>query len=163
MCLIIGGAYSVDKYWRLMRAGMTEETNDPKKTGWFANEQLAQWEMNDCMEEIQYWRMMGEKVDFIMTHTCPLKFQPTDLFLNSVDQSLVDNSMEVWLNKVEETMPYDVWLFAHYHDDRIQQPYVEMFYNDIEEIDEIVKRWKDYNETGKLPWYIKKSPNFEVK
>ena len=36
--LVIGGAYSVDKWYRLKMAGLTETTNDPKVTGWFQDE-----------------------------------------------------------------------------------------------------------------------------
>ena len=46
--LVIGGAYSVDKYWRLIRAGYTKHDGniaDPKKCGWFKDECLTQEEM----------------------------------------------------------------------------------------------------------------------
>ena len=83
-CLVINGAYSVDKYYRLARANMTEETNNPKTTGWFADECLTKEEMEDIEKEIEE---SGNNVfDFVFSHTCPLKYQPTDLFLGFVDQ-----------------------------------------------------------------------------
>ena len=35
-----------------------------------------------------------------------------------------------------------------------------MYYNDIEELDIIIERWKRYDETGKLDWWLHKGPNF---
>lgn len=160
-CLIVGGAYSIDKYWRLMRYGFTEETNNPKITGWFSNEQLTKEEMADCLNKVKLFTSTGKAVDFVMTHTCPLSFQPTDMFLHGVDQSKVDNSMEVWLEEVKDNITWFIWLYGHYHADRIEQPYVEQYYRNIEELTNIYDRWKTFSQTGELPWYINKSPNFK--
>ena len=161
LCLVIGGAYSIDKYWRLARAGLTEETNIPKKTGWFENEQLTKAEMNDCLDDIDFWNRQGIDVDFILTHTCPKSFQPIDMFLKTVDQSTVDDTMEKFLDKVNYSISWKYWLFGHYHDNRLERPHVELYYNDIEEIDNIVARWDRYDKTGELDWWLKKSPNFD--
>ena len=156
---VIGGAYSVDKWWRLARAGVQNETdwgyNNPKKTGWFPNEQLSAEEMDKAEGELQ-----GGLFNFVFTHTCPRKWQPTDLFLGSIDQSTVDSSMENWMNILEEKITWGIWLFGHYHCDRIERPHVEQFYNDIESLDAIYHRWLEYDNGQELPWWIKKSPNF---
>ena len=157
-CLCIGGAYSVDKWYRLARVGYTEETNDPKKTGWFPNEQLTYDEMSSIKQSIY-----NIKVDFVFTHTCPLSFQPTDLFLGFVDQSQVDNTMERWMESIKDSFKWDVWCFGHYHADRIERPHVEQYFNDIEELDVIYERWKKYDETGELDWWLNKSPNFYMR
>jgi 3-oxoacid CoA-transferase subunit A len=162
-CLIIGGAYSVDKAWRLQRCMLTEETNDPKKSGWFNDEQLTPEEREDCMRQIKAFAATGKTVDFIMTHTCPYSVEPRDMFLNFIDQSTVDDSMEHWLDEVKDTIKWNIWLWAHFHDDRLERPHMEMYYNDIEELQTIVDRWTEYDETGELPWHIKKSPNFYTK
>ena len=162
-CLIIGGAYSVDKAWRLQRCMLTEETNDPKKSGWFNDEQLTPEEREDCMRQIKAFSATGKTVDFIMTHTCPYSVEPRDMFLNFIDQSTVDDSMERWLDEVKDTIKWDIWLWGHFHDDRLERPHMEMYYNNIEELQTIVDRWIEYDETGELPWYIKKSPNFYTK
>lgn len=154
-CAVIGGAYSVDKWYRLERAGLTEETNNPKKTGWFPTEQLTREEMNHC--EI---KMVGRKFDFVFTHTSPISFQPTDLFLGFVDQSKVDNRMEIWLEEMKSKFQWKIWLFGHYHADRIERPYVEQYFNDIEELDTIWDRWNRYAETGELDWWLTKAPGF---
>ena len=162
-CLIIGGAYSVDKYWRLMRGGnLTEETNIPKKTGWFNGEQLTKEEMADCLQKVKLFHATGKVVDFVFTHTCPFSYQPRDMFLNFIDQSTVDNSMEHWLDEVGDSVNWGVWCFGHYHADRLEAPHVEQFFNDIEEIDEIWNRWEEYDKTHELPWYLVKGPNFDV-
>ena len=162
-CFVIGGAYSVDKYWRLQRAGMTEETNDPKKTGWFNNEQLTKEEMSECEDMITRFYKMGKHVDFVFSHTCPIDWQPTDLFLNQVDQSTVDNSMEVWMGALKDEFDWNVWLWAHYHADRLERPHCELYYNNIDSLNDISNRWKRYDETGELDWWLPKSPLFYSK
>ena len=161
-CLVIGGAYSIDKWYRLARAGyLTPGHNDPKKTGWFSDECLTTEEMADCDKMIN--KSGNNHFDFVFSHTCPKKYQPTDLFLPSVDQSTVDNSMEIWMNKISEKIVVNIaWLFGHYHQDRLEQPHVEQYFNDIEALDEITERWKSYDETGSLDWWLVKSINFDI-
>ena len=158
---VIGGAYSVDKWYRLSRLNMTPETNIPTKSGWFNNEQLTQEEM-----EKAEWEMfrLNDDFDFIFSHTCPLRFEPTDLFLNFVDQSTVDQSMEKWMDRVYNRIcrkGKPIWCFGHFHRDRIEAPRVEMYYNDLEDLNTVYERWKKYDETGELDWYLTKSPFFE--
>lgn len=156
ICLVIGGAYSVDKNWRLSRVGLTEETNDPKKSGWFAEEKLTANEMTDCSLWLD---TLDSTFDFVFSHTCPKKYQPVDKFLSFIDQSTVDTSMETWMEAISKKIEVNyAWLWGHFHDDRIEAPHMEMFYNDIEELDVIAERWKKYDETGELDWYLVKSP-----
>lgn len=154
-CAVIGGAYSVDKWYRLARGGFTEETNIPKKTGWFPDEQLTKTEMDHCE-----MKLIGRKFDFVFTHTCPLQYQPTDLFLGFVEQSKVDNRMEVWMDELFGKFDWTILCFGHYHCDRIERPYVEQFFNDIEDLQTVWNRWDNYSLTGELDWYLNKSPNF---
>lgn len=159
---VIGGAYSVDKWWRLARAGVLDKTdsdyNNPKKTGWFPNEQLSEKEMAQATVDLA-----NKSFDFVFTHTCPKDWQPTDLFLDSIDQSSVDNSMELWMDELKDKFRWNIWLFGHYHRDRLERPHVEQFFNDIEPLDAIYKRWVDYDNGQELPWYLRKSPNFYMK
>ena len=158
--LVIGGAYSVDKYWRLERAMMTEETNNPKKSGWFANEQLTKEEMNRASEQLYMFKDMGKHIHFILSHTCPYEWEPRDMFLGSVDQSTVDDSMECWMDQIKDDIHCDVWCFGHFHADRIERPGVEQYYHDMEELDEIYNRWNKYKTDKELPWHLVKGPNF---
>lgn len=156
---VIGGAYSVDKWWRLHRFNIYSPTdigyNNPKKTGWFPNEQLSVEEMDTAMK-----LFINKTYDFVFTHTCPIDWQPRDLFLSAVDQSVVDNTMELWLNELKNKINWTVWCWGHYHSDRIEYPYAEMYYQDIDNINDIWYRWKHYSQTGELDWWLHKGPNF---
>lgn len=161
-CYVIGGAYSVDKWYRLERVGMTEETNIPTKSGWFANEQLTTDEMNAAEWEIDMILNTGKKFDFILSHTCPYSLRPTDMFLSGIDQSKVDSSMELWMDKIyQKNRGNSIWIWGHYHRDSIEAPYCEMYYNDIEELDTIAARWEKYEDTNELDWLLVKSPFFD--
>lgn len=140
--LVIGGAYSVDKWHRLQNGWH-----------WFENEQLTDFEMAACLKNAKY-----KEFDLILSHTCPLSFQPTDMFLNFIDQSTVDNSMEAWMETVREEVRWNYWLFGHYHADRIEAPHVEQFYTEVEKLEDIEARWKKYDETGELDWWLPLSP-----
>ena len=45
--------------------------------------------------------MEGQHFDFVMTHTAPYNSRPVDKFLDCVDQSTVDTSMEEWLEEYQ--------------------------------------------------------------
>lgn len=152
-CLIIGGAYSVDKYWRLQRAA----AEGSSFSGWFEDEQLTPEEMENILE-----RVKGEKVDFIFTHTCPSTYEPRDLFLSCVDQSTVDKSMEYWLNDVKNAVDWKIWCFGHFHADRVEYPCVEQFYYQYEEIDKIYNRWYDEKTISQEYRELELSPAAEV-
>ena len=157
-CLVVGGAYSIDKWYRLARVGYSKdeaETADPKKCGWFKDECLTAAEMAAIMEKVK-----GESVDFILSHTCPLSWEPTDLFLNGIDQSTVDKSMEIWLDELKDNIKWNYWLFGHYHADRIERPHVEQFYQEYEDVESIIARWDKYDEAGELDYWLPKSPAF---
>lgn len=140
--LVIGGAYSIDKWYRLY-AGFK----------WFVEEQLSPEEMETIEQNVT-----GQHFDFVLSHTCPKSWEPVDLFLRGIDQSMVDKTMEIWLDKLKNEIDWKIWLFGHYHADRLERPGVEMFYTEIEPLEEIWLRWMSGKE---LPWWVNKSPNFE--
>ena len=142
--LAIGGAYSVDKFYRLSNGW-----------SWFANEQLTTKEMEAIFE---YWKDDGY-VDIVISHTCPFEWQPTDLFLPEINQSTVDNTMEVWMEELANAVQWNIWLWGHYHADRIEAPHCEMFYYEVEDLESIEARWKKYDETGELDWWLPVSPS----
>ncbi len=100
--LVIGGAYSVDKTFRLIRGFQ-----------WFPDEQL-----NDSEKEAILHKVSGKHFDVVLSHTCPYKYEPREAFLSGIDQSLVDKSMEQFLDKVEESITYDKWYCGHYHTEK---------------------------------------------
>lgn len=97
--LVIGGAYSVDKEKRIKN-----------KSCWFKDEQLTEEEKEYILRNYS-----GEKVDYILSHTCPNKYIPTEAFIKGLDESKVDHSMEKFLDIVEEKVDYDKWYCGHYH------------------------------------------------
>lgn len=146
--LVIGGAYSIDKWYRLAKA---KETG---YSGWFEDEQLTEEEMESILN-----LHAGAEFDFILSHTCPSYYEPTDLFLPFVDQSTVDKSMEQWMNRVADQVGWKIWCFGHFHADRVESPCVEQFYYRADTIDSIWDRW--YGEKYSNPmkdWSLDLSP-----
>lgn len=102
--MAVPGAYSVDKFLRLRRGYQ-----------WFENEQLSEAEMEQGMEIAK----AEKSVDLIISHTCPIAFEPRDLFLRSIDQSQVDKTMEMYLQEIESMLDYRRFAWGHYHADRL--------------------------------------------
>ena len=46
-------------------------------------------------------------------------YEPRDLFLAGIDQSMVDKSMERYLGEIEFDLDYRRWAFGHFHADRL--------------------------------------------
>lgn len=99
--LVIPGAYSVDKYKRLQMGW-----------SWFKDEQLDAKEQADGIELLNRHNW---KCDLVLSHTCPCIYEPTDLFLSVVDQSMVDKTMERYLGSIEYQLDYRAWCWGHYH------------------------------------------------
>lgn len=97
--LIFGGAYSVDKYVRLMRG-----------FAWWPDEQPSD-EIKAYVEK----QVQEREIDVVLSHTCPHKYEPVEMFIPGVDQSKVDKSTELWLDRIEETVDYKQWLCGHWH------------------------------------------------
>jgi len=100
-CIAIGGAYSVDKPLRLAEGWH-----------WFADEQPSP-EIRARVE--QRLAAEGWRVDLVLSHTCPLKYEPRETFIQGIDQGGVDKSTENWLDSIEERLTYERWYCAHYH------------------------------------------------
>jgi len=100
--LVIGGAYSVDKQYRLLHGYK-----------WFKDEQLTKEEMDTILEKVK-----GKHFDIVLTHTCPYKYEPREVFMQGLDQSKVDKSMEHFLDEIEENISYDKWYCGHYHTEK---------------------------------------------
>lgn len=109
--LIIPGAYSVDKEYRINHGW-----------SWFPDEQLSELEKN--IGRIRLERS-DYNFDLVLSHTCPIAYEPRDLFLPQIDQSKVDKSMEFYLGEIEYQISYKLWLWGHFHQYRVYP-----FYND---------------------------------
>lgn len=98
-CIVIGGAYSVDKYYRLKNGWNWWEDEQPTNAvKAYVNKQIAE-----------------NKIDVIFSHTCPYKYRPTECFLPMVNQSTVDDSTECWLDTIENSVDYTAWYCGHWH------------------------------------------------
>ena len=101
-CIVIGGAYSVDKFYRL-RNGYN----------WWPDEQPSPT-IKEYVEE----QIKKNKIDIVFSHTCPYKYIPTECYLSGIDQSKVDNSTEQWLDVIEDAIEYEAWYLGHWHTDK---------------------------------------------
>lgn len=114
---VVGGAYSVDKPWRLARG-----------SGWWENEELSEAELDSI-----YNNAKGKHFDFILTHTCPYNFLPREVFLPGIDQSQVSHCTEHALQKIHDETTFDHWYCGHFHTDKLDGK-VEFFYYDVKQI-----------------------------
>ena len=124
--LTIPGAYSVDKYKRLASGW-----------SWFPDEQLTKQEMEKCEHMVCY----KNNWNLVLSHTCPKEVEPTDLFLDVVDQSMVDKTMEYWLNDISHQIDYNLWMFGHYHNTRYYSAmnFLMLFDNPVLDLNNYIK------------------------
>lgn len=116
--LALGGAYSVDKEYRLARGYK-----------WWSDEQPS--------DEIKVYvnqRIASKKVDIVLSHTCPLRYIPIEMFLPGVNQSKVDQSTEEWLGEIESQIDYKAWFCGHWHTNK-KVDRMHFLFNEWEHID----------------------------
>lgn len=102
--LAIGGAYSIDKHYRLENG-----------YNWFEDEQPSPEIRHQTEIALQQndWR-----IDTVLSHTCPLKDEPREAFFSTVNQSTVDKSTEEWLDTIDDRLTYNRWFCGHFHVDK---------------------------------------------
>ena len=91
----------MDKFYRL-----------EKGYGWWPDEQPSPEIKADVERKLE---AMDHKVDIVLSHTCPRKYEPVETFLGFIDQSTVDKSTEDWLDEIEANTDYRKWYCGHYH------------------------------------------------
>ena len=131
--LVIGGAYSVDKEYRLLYGHK-----------WFKDEELSDSEMKHILNKVK-----GKHFDIILTHTCPYKYEPREMFMNLIDQSKVSKRMEYFLDKIEEIINYDKWYCGHFHTEK-----------QIDKLEFMFGRIKEFNSNNFFPKY--NSDGYEI-
>lgn len=119
--MVIGGAYSVDKYYRVANG-----------LPWFESEQPDERVMADVEAALD---RMGWEIDYLFSHTVPLEYIPQDALLPGINQSTVDNSTEQWLSQIERKLAYSAWYAGHYHITR-DLDRVSILYEDYLELEE---------------------------
>lgn len=98
--LVIGGAYSVDKDYRITRG-----------YAWWPDEQPSA----DIKAYVESQVQKHKQVDVVLSHTCPFKYEPVEAFLPMMDEGSVDAGTEHWLDEIEEALAYKVWMCGHWH------------------------------------------------
>lgn len=164
--LVIGGAYSVDKYYRaakhylrdlygipmdifkillhipnknsvtkeekMLVDNFIDSIEDTSIFKWWKDEQISDEDIKRINELIK----KNNSFDIILSHTCPQKFEPTEVFLSSVNQEFVDKRMENWLNTVEETIKYKNWFAGHFHTNKNLGNGFEFLFKEVKKIEE---------------------------
>lgn len=120
--LVIGGAYSIDKEYRILFGYR-----------WYSSEQ-PDYEIK--MRVMKALRKNNNRVDIILTHTCPFKYLPRESFIPGVDQAKVDNETEIFLDKVEKITDYDKWYCGHFHIDK-EVDKILFMYEEIKRFDNL--------------------------
>lgn len=121
-CLVIGGAYSIDKHVRISRGGR-----------WFSDEQPS-IEIKDFVKNaIKH----NDSIDIVFTHTCPSEFEPTEMFISGFDESSIDRSTELWLDDIETAVSYKKWYCGHFHTNKTintSKGKMRFMFDDVEEL-----------------------------
>lgn len=98
--IAIGGAYSIDKALRI-----------PGQS-WWPDEQPSAEVKAQVEKKLD---QLGWKVNIVLSHTVPLKYEPVEVFLPGLDQTKVDKTTEEWLGGIEASLNYGAWYAGHYH------------------------------------------------
>lgn len=118
--IVIGGAYSIDKYARIYG-------NAP----WFSSEQPSDEIMAYVEQQLE---RAGWRVDAVLSHTTPKTYEPEWAFLPGLNQAAVDKTTERWLDSIERRLEYRSWYCGHYHVDSQEGP-VRIMQDDICELE----------------------------
>lgn len=144
-CLVLGGAFSVDKYYRLFSlfyygSGVDKsfeialdirkimnKSNVTEDEKTYLNNLI-----NKYQERIYCWNneeipkdkqkeiiafIKDKNVDYVFSHTCPKDFIPQERLISSVNRALVSNSMEIFLQDVYNILKSSIkgWYCGHFH------------------------------------------------
>lgn len=63
-------------------------------------------------------QLVNNDIDVVLSHTCPFKYEPIEMYLPMIPQDTVDDSTERWLNDIEEHLSYKAWFCGHWHTDK---------------------------------------------
>lgn len=131
--MVVGGAHSVDKMRCLEEHKPFWEDEMPDDTIKVKVEEKLSAE--------------GNKIYGMMTHTCPIEYLPTEMFMSTrqnaeikrkpkkskspkIFKPDIDRSTEEWLSKLEKQLDYKVWYCGHYHIDK-EIDKINMMYSEI--------------------------------
>lgn len=118
-CLVIGGAYSVDKYYRLASG-----------YGWWEDEQPS----NEIKIKVETsLNSIDWNIDYIFSHTCPYSLEPREWFLNNINQDSIDSTTELWLDKIMNKITYyRMWYLGHFHGNKyLKEHKMRFMFDDV--------------------------------
>ncbi len=118
--IAIGGAYSIDKYYRLSHG-----------EAWFESEQADEEIMRYVEAQLD---ACDWQVDYVLTHTVPIECEPVWAFIPGIDQSKVDKTMEKWLQQIMDNLEFEKWYAGHYHVES-EENGVRIMFEDYEELE----------------------------
>ena len=118
--IVIGGAYSVDKYYCLNNGLMwfdTEQPDDEIKAYVESKLDKANW-----------------SIDIVLSHTVPIEAEPVWNFIPGIDQTTVDKSTEQWLQRIYDNLDLrEGWYAGHYHCEA-EENGIRILFEDYDEI-----------------------------
>lgn len=132
--IVIGGAHSVDKLYRIENG-----------YEWWPDEEPGEADKKEFERALS---MRKNKIDYIFSHTVPLKYEPREMFLSAKKKKKVrksrppkkpftpdiNKSVEEWLDSIEEKTSYTKWFCAHYHTDKSIDD-IEIMFNKIKRLE----------------------------
>jgi hypothetical protein len=119
-CLVAGGAFSIDKEFRLA---------DGRR--WFSDEQPGPVQRANVERSCEH---AGWRIDYVFSHTCPIERRPREAFLARVNQASVDTSTEEWLSGIAERLAFRRWFHGHFHVDRYVDDDMWTLFKDVVEL-----------------------------
>lgn len=117
--IVIGGAYSVDKYDRLNYGMHWFDTEQP-------DEDIKRY-VEEQLEKVEW------TVDIVLSHTVPIEAEPVWAFISGIDELSVDKSTERWLQYIYDNLDHSQWFAGHYHVES-EEGGIRIMYEDYDEI-----------------------------
>lgn len=112
--LVIGGAYSVDKFIRLRR-----------RWKWFEDEQPSDAIKARTLAALD---AAGWDVDCVLSHTCPQSQIPVEKVPPlSEAWGPIDSSTEIWLETLRNKLTFNRWYAGHFHVDYWRDNFTFLF------------------------------------
>lgn len=112
----MGGAHSIDKLQRINRIS------------WWEEEDITYTDVNTGIDNLA---LVDNKVDYVITHTCP-EFIKSEFIYWGKDK-MEHNANEKILSEFSKMLTFSHWYFGHYHLDKTLYDYT-CLYNEVVEI-----------------------------
>lgn len=118
--IVIGGAYSVDKYYRIYNSMQWFETEQP-------DDEIKAY-VEKQLDSVNW------TIDVVLSHTVPIDAEPVWNFIPGLNQSKVDKSTEKWLQQIYDKLNLQMgWYAGHYHCEA-EENGVRIMFEDYDEI-----------------------------